>query len=206
MTVEPITTEARARIKELLEKATPAVGASGYMITEDGVVISVASNWRGYGPRVLTQAPNDDGYPSVRLVIEGRRKRVAVHVLLATTFLGPRPSPAHEVRHLDGNKTRSVLANIAWGTTKENAQDRVRHGRDQGAANGRASAWKLRGIPKTNPARGATIGAAKLTDPDVTDIRASLAAGSTGRALARRYGVNETTISSIKRRLTWTHL
>ena len=101
----------------------------GYIVTRDGRVYSVAHNWRGYGERELRQDLNDDGYPSVRLSIDGKRTRYAVHVLVARRHLPPRPSPRHEVRHLDGNKMNPAVENLAWGTQKDNANDRERHGR-----------------------------------------------------------------------------
>lgn len=101
----------------------------GYEVTRDGRVFSVASNWRGYGRRELRQDLNDDGYPSVRLTIDGRRIRYAVHVLVANAHLPPRPSNRHEVRHLDGDKMNPHADNLAWGTQKDNAADRERHGR-----------------------------------------------------------------------------
>jgi hypothetical protein len=48
---------------------------------------------------------------------------------VAAQFLPERPSPEHEVRHLDGNKDNPHADNLAWGTRKENADDRERHGR-----------------------------------------------------------------------------
>lgn len=101
----------------------------GYEVTEDGRVFSVGSNWRGYGRREMWQTPNDDGYPSVRLTINGKRKHIAVHILVAAEHLPPRPSPLHQIRHLDGNKMRPCASNLAWGTALENAEDRERHGR-----------------------------------------------------------------------------
>jgi hypothetical protein len=101
----------------------------GYIVTAEGRVFSVASNWRGYGEREMRQSLNADGYPSVRLTIDGKRTRLAVHRLVARDYLPPRPSLAHEVRHLDGDKTNSAARNLAWGTRKENAADRERHGR-----------------------------------------------------------------------------
>ena len=101
----------------------------GYRVCEDGRVFSVEHNWRGYGERELQQTPNADGYPSVRLTIYGRRIRLAIHRLVAQSFLPPRPSPNHELRHLDGNKQNSHADNLAWGTQKDNADDRERHGR-----------------------------------------------------------------------------
>ena len=83
-------------------KHTPVVLA-GYEITRDGRIYST-TNWRGLGRRELAQHPNDDGYPSVRVTLSGKRVRYAVHALVASAYLPPRPTPRHEVRHLDGNK------------------------------------------------------------------------------------------------------
>jgi hypothetical protein len=101
----------------------------GYEITHDGRVFSTAHNWRGYGRREMMQQPNAHGYPSVRLTLEGKRTRIAVHRLVASRFLPPRPSLKHEVRHLNGDKTDNRASNLAWGTAKENAADREAHGR-----------------------------------------------------------------------------
>jgi hypothetical protein len=103
-------------------------GHTLYEVTREGRVFST-TNWRGYGRRELTQEPNDDGYPSVRLLINGKRTRKAVHVLVAQHHLTARPSPAHEVRHLDGNKLNPHADNLAWGTRADNASDREQHGR-----------------------------------------------------------------------------
>ena len=108
---------------------TPIPGYPGYEVAPDGRVFSVASNWRGYGPRELAQDRNSHGYPSVRLMVGGKRKRVCVHWLVAAAFLPPRPTPHHEVRHLDGNKANNHHQNLGWGTRKDNADDRQKHGR-----------------------------------------------------------------------------
>lgn len=99
-----------------------------YEVTSEGRVFST-SNWRGYGRRELAQHPNKSGYPSVRLVIDGKREHLAVHVLVARKYLQPQPSELHEIRHLDGNKLNASFFNLAWGTRKENADDREQHGR-----------------------------------------------------------------------------
>src|ERR1700677_4179390 len=99
-----------------------------YTVTEDGRVFS-DSGWRGHGLVELVQHPNSDGYPSVRLYINGVRKRQAVHKLVAEKYLPARPSPEHEIRHLDGTKTNNHRDNLVWGTALENAADRQSHGR-----------------------------------------------------------------------------
>lgn len=100
-----------------------------YEVTADGRVFSLDSNWRGLGQRELTQDLNSHGYPSVRVIVNGRRVRYAVHKLVARTHLGPQPLPGYEVRHLDGNKLNNHYTNLAWGSRKDNADDRERHGR-----------------------------------------------------------------------------
>jgi hypothetical protein len=112
-----------------MSKHTPIPGYPGYEASRDGRVFSVSSNWRGYGVREMRQTLNADGYPSVRVMIDGQRKRITVHRLIAAAFLPPRPSERHQVRHLDGDQLRSHADNLAWGTPKENAEDRDRHGR-----------------------------------------------------------------------------
>ena len=106
-----------------------AVHTPGYEVTREGRVFSLTSNWRGYGKREMQQTPNKDGYPSVRIQVDGKRKRLGVHVLVAHRHLPPCPSPRHQVRHIDGNKLNPHVDNLAWGTAKENADDRERHGR-----------------------------------------------------------------------------
>lgn len=105
-----------------------AVLLAGYEITRDGRIFST-TNWRGLGRRELAQHPNADGYPSVRVTLAGKRVRYAVHSLVSAAYLPERPSHQHEVRHLDGDKTNPNADNLAWGTPKENAKDRERHGR-----------------------------------------------------------------------------
>lgn len=102
---------------------------AGYEVTDDGRVFSILHNWRGYGRRELAQHPNADGYPSVRLMVDGKRKRLTVHRLVAAAYLPERPSLSHQIRHLNGKCTDNHAENLAWGTAAENAADREAHGR-----------------------------------------------------------------------------
>lgn len=108
--------------------STAARHTEFYEVTQDGRVYST-TNWRGINHRELVQDLNSHGYPSVRMLIEGKRVRKLVHRLVAKKFLSPRPTPQHQIRHLDGDKTNNAAENLAWGTAKENAADRERHGR-----------------------------------------------------------------------------
>ncbi len=111
------------------EDAELIPGVPGYRVTFCGRVYSVDTNWRRLGIREMCKSPDSNGYPSVRLVVNGQRKRFRVHCLVASVFLPQRPSLLHEIRHLDGNKDNSNATNLAWGTNADNAADREVHGR-----------------------------------------------------------------------------
>jgi hypothetical protein len=55
-------------------------------------------------------------------------KDFGVHHLVAETFIGPRPSEKHEVRHLNGISWDNTSNNLAWGLSLENSADAIRHG------------------------------------------------------------------------------
>lgn len=59
---------------------------------------------------------------------------------------------------------------------------------------------------KGRTACGERSGTAKLSTDAVAAIRARLAAGETGRALAREYGVTDATIVAIRHNRTWKHV
>lgn len=103
-------------------------GWPNYGVTSDGRVFSF-SQWRGDPCRELSQHVHSDGYLTVRLNRNGRRYRRRVHQLVLRVFGEPRPSPHHEVRHLDGDPRNNHIDNLAWGTRADNAADRERHGR-----------------------------------------------------------------------------
>jgi hypothetical protein len=51
-----------------------------------------------------------------------------LHHLVAEAFIGPRPTPTTEIRHLNGNPGDNRPANLRYGTRAENAEDSKRHG------------------------------------------------------------------------------
>jgi len=157
----------------------------GYEITSDGLVFSIATNWRGYGKRRMDAPVNSKGYPSVRLTINGMRKRYLVHALVAKQYLPPRPSLQHEIRHLDGNKLNNNVENLCWGTRKDNARDRELHG---------------------NTAKGSRNGFSKLSEIDVSEIRKLLSAGTSQRKVATAFNVSQRAIGRIFRMEQWNHV
>lgn len=63
-------------------------------------------------------------YAVVSLSTKGKSYLRSVHRLVLETFVGPRPNNM-EARHLDSIRCNPRLSNLEWGTTKENAEDRV---------------------------------------------------------------------------------
>ena len=67
------------------------------------------------------------GYPSVSLFDGNKWYTQPVHKHVLTTFCGPRP-PNQQCRHLNGKHTDNRLANLVWGTPKQNKADQLTHG------------------------------------------------------------------------------
>lgn len=151
-------------------------GFPDYAVSEDGHVYK--------GDRLLAMRPDKDGYRCVWFYVDGREIRKYVHQLVADAWLDAKPTPKHEVRHLDGVNTNNVSTNLAWGTHRENMADRSRHGR-------------------TPTFRGETNGRAKLSADDVTKIRERLNRGDVQRAIAADYNVSRSTIRDINTRACW---
>ena len=58
------------------------------------------------------------GYWYVQLGAKGLK--TGIHRLVALTFLGPPPSPLHEVAHSDGNRHNNAITNLRWATHAQN--------------------------------------------------------------------------------------
>lgn len=68
---------------------------------------------------------SDSGYKRVRIISdEGSCLNVRVHILVLRTFVGPRPSPAHEGAHGLGGRLDNRVTNLSWKTRAENEADK----------------------------------------------------------------------------------
>lgn len=104
-----------------------------YSITKEGRVWSKPRpalkgkiGRRGFPGRWLT-IQTFQGYPIVGLWKDNRGYRIYIHDLLLGAFIGLRPKGA-VCRHLNGKRLDNRLANLTWGTYKENTQDAIYHG------------------------------------------------------------------------------
>ena len=201
MTSRPTPADLEALIK-LAEAATPIAEAPGYRVHSDGFVLSTGSNWRGHVVRIIAAQADSDGYLRVRMSVAGRRRAESVHRLVARAYLPPRPSPAHEVRHLDGDRRNNRSTNLAWGTRAENAADREHHGRTaRGARNGGYCA-----TTSDRQARGERIGNSRMTAEAVSEARRRSESGESVASIARDFGLPHRTVYGAIMRETWRHV
>lgn len=114
----------------------PVVGFEGrYEVSDYGDVRSLPRTtvakdgrvWSFPGCSMVHTIRKDSGYHVVTLRDEQRKKQRKVHQLVCEAFHGPRPSPKHHVRHLNGDKDDNRLVNLVWGTASENVRDSLRH-------------------------------------------------------------------------------
>lgn len=116
---------------------------------------------------------------------EGRaQSRVHVHTLVALAFLGKRPSGA-VLRHLNGKRLDNRPKNLAYGTLKQNAADRRKHGR---------------------LICGERSKMATLSESQARSVIRRLAAGEGCVSVSRRFGVGYQAIRFIKSGRSWKHL
>jgi hypothetical protein len=171
-------------------KILPVPGTGGkYFAGEDGHIYcysAARNNARKPRPFRLSEAIWDNGYPLVSLILRSRKRTKAVHTCVCVAFHGTRPSPIHETRHLDGDKTNNKPDNLKWGTPVENEADKRRHGR-------------------------ASIGerhhSAKLNDEAVRILRAAIPVGLWNPVdAAKVFNVTESVIRSAVSRKTWRHI
>lgn len=164
----------------------PIPGFPDYYVGDDGRLWSDARGRR----RELKQANHSAGYRVVGLRRIGERKHggkvtvLFVHRLVLEAFVGPCPE-GMECRHLDGDRANNRRTNLAWGSPSENDEDRRQHG--------------------TMP-RGEVHYCAKLTEEQVIQLRADVAAGMPRKTAAAKYGTTAGNVRKIVRRKGWAHV
>jgi hypothetical protein len=135
--------------------------------------------------KMLTQFQDVYGYMKVRLKVGEKRKDFTVHKLVAYKYLGGPPIGKDQIRHLDGNKKNNCISNLAWGTAKENADDRELHG---------------------NTCRGERHGKTIISKEQVLQIKNMLKEKIMATHISKALGVNVLTIYDIKYGRTWKHI
>ena len=181
-----------------MERSVPS--APGYAVTDDGRVISYKSRLLDVDRFEMKQCLDKYGYPFVGLRVDGQRRKFSVHRLVAEAFLGPRPSPYHQVRHLDGVRTNNNASNLCWGTHAENMADRAQHGnqsngQEHSEAMKSSAVWQAYWTYVRSPSA-----TAKIPPEDYRVICQRIAQGETQRSIAEGYEVDAASISFFLKR------
>lgn len=164
-------------------------GFPGYQVSNAGRVRSIdrfvrTANGqnRAYRGKIMRAAKaTPSGHLKLLLRRAGGGRAQFVHALVLLAFAGPRPDE-QQVRHLNGIACDNRLCNLAYGTPRENAADKISHG--------------------THLSR-ACHPSAKLTDLQVQAIRSQISEGCRQADLAIFYGVHRTNISAIAVKRSW---
>ena len=179
--------------KETTEEWKPIVGYEGrYEVSNFGRVsclprVQERSDGRTFkhpGGVLKSSVARQSGHTRVNLRKDGESLTAWIHQLVAVAFIGPRPD-GHEVCHDDGVPSNNRAENLAWGTRKENIEDRRRHG---------------------TLIVGEAVTGSVLKVGQVQEIKARLCAGKKSCDLAVEFGVSESAISNIKTGKRWTHV
>src|SRR5258708_1594768 len=164
------------------ERWLPVPGYEGlYEVSDLGRVRSIAHSTRAgmRGGQMLKPQFNSRGYHHVGLRRDGKKAALRLNRLVLAAFAGPCP-PGEVARHGPGGKLDNRLTNLSYGTQRENIHDKIRDGTAQA---------------------GERNTAAKLTGPDVIEIRRQGAGGGSqeiGRASWRGRGESSGGAASLK--------
>lgn len=161
------------------EEWRPVVGYEGiYEVSSLGRVRCIRIT-------LLKPTKTDHGYLRVTLCGTDRRKiNYDVQRLVCMTFHGSCPD-GMECRHLNDVRDDNRMENLAWGTPKQNAEDRDRNG---------------------HGSRGTQIVQSKMTDEIVADARRRVANGETRTVVAKSLGVSITALSAAVAGDWWKHV
>jgi hypothetical protein len=101
----------------------------------DRTVFTNAGIYVRHSGKILQGRPSSTSpYLSVSLPVRAgdgvppRFKHHRIHVIICTTFHGPKPSPKYEVAHNDGKPLNNRPINLRWATREDNFADKARHG------------------------------------------------------------------------------
>lgn len=122
---------------------------------------------------------------------DGSATGVPAHRLVAEAFIGPAPSPRHEVAHCNGSRVACHYKLLRWALRRENHADIQAH---------------------ETSLKGERNGRAKITEADVRAIRREyrrIKAPGSGRSVAElddRFGLCRATIIDIAKGNSWRHV
>lgn len=134
-----------------------------YKVSDTGEIWSIRSQ-----RKLATPVNKYRGYQEWTPKIDGKSRTMSVHMTVARAFLGD--PQGRQIRHLNGIKTDNRIENLAYGTPKQNQNDRRKRGYQ---------------------------GSKLLTEQQKLDIRSKSGKGRTTKSLANEYKVDYNTIHAV---------
>ena len=129
--------------------------------------------------KILSPWVSKVGYLTVSIKEGGKRPKYTVHRLVASAFCDGF-EPGLSVNHIDGDKLNNHASNLEWVTLERNTGMTWETGQSTAEAH-----------------------AQKLTIASVSDIKSRIRDGEPCAAIAKRYGVSDTMIYSIRSGRRW---
>lgn len=124
------------------------------------------------------------GYEVVTLRNNKKRYNKTIHSLVMESFIFKRPNN-YQINHIDGNKQNNNLFNLEYCTPSQN----IKHSYDTGLRS----------------AIGEKNGQSKLTEKEVKEIK-SLIGKASQYTIARKYNIDQSTVSNIKNGKLWSYV
>ena len=170
----------------VIENWKPVVGYEmAYEISDRGRLRALARelSYRGRWGQMTRNAPAHDvkpvydscGYVKYSLCVRGKARQVHAHRLVLEAFVGPCPL-GMQCCHGDGNPANNLISNLRWGSPRQNAYDRLLHGR---------------------------TASAKLTIEQVKAIRLESSRGTSRKTLLQEYKLTQSHLTQILKRRKW---
>ncbi len=168
------------RSDQIGERWLPVPGYEGhYEVSDRGGIRSLdrrgVDGRRLAGKRMRPWRSPQTGRDFVSLFRDGERKLFLVYRLVLLAFVG-QPRARQICCHNNGDPTDNRLENLHWGTYGDNSRDALEHGAIL--------------VGERHPR-------AKLTDAQSREIYELADTGVSPTAVAREYGVTQSTISAI---------
>ena len=92
-----------------------------YIDNEQNIWSNKFNKWKKLKPIL-----NNRGYLYVVLCLNGQRKLIRIHQIVAKIFIS-NPENYPLIRHLDDNKLNNKIENLAWGTDQDNVNDKIKN-------------------------------------------------------------------------------
>lgn len=163
------------------------VFSAWYQVSDFGRVRSCRpKNGKGDRPskdyRILRPGINLPGYLFVNLCVNGRKRLISIHQLVANEFIGP--SNGRDVNHKDSDRKNNTLGNLEYLTRKENLLHAINNGRFKTGSRHYKSKIDLR---------------------TVFEIREKFKSGLSVKEIAGLVGVPYATVYDVAHEKTWKH-